>query len=190
MFALLLLLAAVAADPLAVPDTSAPFPLDQPLEPFVPAKPRDEFQRARVASAAMVAESRLLARRRDYPAALRRLQRAWRYHPQAVGLLREIVLMANDLQRTDESVRYILIAGDRTTVDPMVLRRLALRLSSQQRWHQALRLYELLLQQTPVAAETEAMELGDALLWFDLGRISFLLQDYQRAAQVFSKIQP
>jgi tetratricopeptide (TPR) repeat protein len=190
MVSLLLLLALVAADPPATPDGNEAFPFEDPIVPLVPATPRDEFQTARVASAAWYAESRVLYRRREFPAALRRLQRAWRYQPQAVELLPEIVSLANDLQRTDEAVRYALIAAGKTRIDPLVLRRLALRLSSQQRSQEALRLYELLMEQTPVPTDVDAMELGDALLWFELGRICFLLQDFARASEYFSRIQP
>jgi tetratricopeptide (TPR) repeat protein len=190
MVSLLLLLALVAADPPATPDGNEAFPFEDPIVPLVPATPRDEFQTARVASAAWYAESRVLYRRREFPAALRRLQRAWRYQPQAVELLPEIVSLANDLQRTDEAVRYALIAAGKTRIDPLMLRRLALRLSSQQRSQEALRLYELLMEQTPVPTDADAMELGDALLWFDLGRICFLLQDFARASEYFSRIQP
>jgi tetratricopeptide (TPR) repeat protein len=190
MVSLLLLLALVAADPPATPDGNEAFPFEDPIVPLVPATPRDEFQSARVDSAAWYAESRVLYRRREFPAALRRLQRAWRYQPQAVELLPEIVSLANDLQRTDEAVRYALIAAGKTRIDPLVLRRLALRLSSQQRSQEALRLYELLMEQTPVPTDVDAMELGDALLWFELGRICFLLQDFARASEYFSRIQP
>ena len=190
MVSLLLLLALMAADPPATPDGNEAFPFEDPIVPLVPVTPRDEFQRARVASAAWYAESRVLYRRREFAAALRRLQRAWRYQPQAVELLPEIVSLANDLQRTDEAVRYALIAAGKTRIDPLVLRRLALRLSSQQRSQEALRLYELLMEQTPVPTDVDAMELGDALLWFELGRNCFLLQDFARASEYFSRIQP
>ncbi|MCL4200865.1 MAG: tetratricopeptide repeat protein [Pirellulaceae bacterium] len=190
MLSFLLLLAIVTADPSAAPDGNEASPFEESIVPLVPVTPRDEFQQARIASAALYAESRLLQRRQEFPAALRRLQRAWRHQPQAVELLPEIVLLASDLQRTDETVRYALIAAGQTHIDPLVLRRLALRLSSQQRLPEALRLYELLLEQTKVPTEVDSMELGDALLWFELGRICFLLRDYGRASEYFSRIQP
>ncbi len=127
MLSFLLLLALATADPSTAPDGNEAFPFEELVVPLVPVTPRDEFEDARIASAALYAESQVLQRRREFPAALRRLQRAWRYQPQEVGLLSEIVLLASDLQRTDEAVRYALLAAGKTRIDTLVLRRLALR---------------------------------------------------------------
>ncbi|TVS16566.1 MAG: hypothetical protein EA424_14010 [Planctomycetaceae bacterium] len=190
MVPLLLLMAVLAADPPFVPDVATPFPEEAPLTVLVPVEPRDEFQQARLVSAALYAKSQLLQRRRQLPAALRHLQRAWRYQPQAVEHLPKIIAMAVDLQRIDEAVRYVQLAPDDAPIDSMVLRRLAMRMSSQQRWQEAQQLYQRLMPHIDQRIEPEAMELGDALLWFDWGRVCFLLEDYQQAAQHFSRIQP
>jgi tetratricopeptide (TPR) repeat protein len=190
MASLLLLMAVLAADPPVVPDVAAPFPEEASLTILVPEKPRDEFQQARVVSAAMYAKSQLLQRRHQLPAALRHLQRAWRYQPQATEHLPKIIAMAVDLQRIDEAVRYVQLAPDDAPIDSMVLRRLAMRMSSRQRWQEARELYQRLRPHLDQRIEPESMELGDALLWFDWGRVCFLLEDYQQAAQHFSRIQP
>lgn len=187
---LLLLIAAAAAESPPAAATSQPSPFDDPVTPFVPASPPGELTQARIKSAALYAEGRLFYRRREFPDALRRMQRAWRYNPQAVELLPEIIFLANNLHRTDETARYALIAAGKTEVDPLVLRSLALRLSGQQRWQEALRIYELVLRERPVSTEPETIELGDALLYFDVGRICFLMQDFARASEYFSRIQP
>lgn len=186
----LFLMAVLAADPPVVPDVAAPFPDETPLNILVPAEPRDEFQQARLVSAALYAKSQLLQRRRQFPAALRHLQRAWRYQPQAVEHLPNIIAMAVDLQRIDEAIRYVQAAPGDVPIDPMVLRRLAMRMSSQQRWQEARLLYDRLEPHIDQKIEPEKMELGDALLWFDWARTSFFLEDYEQAARLFSRIQP
>ncbi len=190
MAPLLFLIAVLAADPPFVPDAAAPFPEETPLTILVPEEPRDEFQQARLVSAALYAKSRLLQRRRELPAALRYLQRAWRYQPQVVRHLPRIIAMAVDLQRADEAIRYLQVAPDDAPVDPMVLRRLAMRMSSEDRWQEARLVYQRLKPHVDRKIEPEAMELGDALLWFDWARVCFLLEDYQQAARLFSHIQP
>ncbi len=165
-------------------------PFDDPVTVLVPQEPRGERLERRLASAAFYAEARVYYRRRDFGKALRRLQRAWRYHPEARELLPQVLAWAGDLRRFDEALRYMEWVDDLSSLEPLLLRRLALHASGRQEWSQALRLYRAALQHVDAEQRAETMEVGDALLYFDMGRIHFLLGEPAEAAEAFSRIQP
>lgn len=181
IWSLLLLAAPVAAQP-------AELSFDEPLVELSPLVPRTEQDDQRAASAALYAASRLHQQRQEHQAALRRLQRAWRNAPENRALLSEIVQLALEVRRMDEAVRFATLGERHPALDPIVLRRLALHASSRQQLRPALQLYERALLASDTAADGD-LELGDALLYFDMGRIAFLLGDYQKASDCLARIQ-
>ena len=140
MTPLLLVCVLLAAD--ASPPQTLRDEFDEPVTRLVPANPRDEDAQAKVLADALYAHGRLLMQRREFPAALRRFQRAWRYQPEAVSILPKIVLLAHQLRRPDEAARYALLATERTGVSPALLRQLAVQLSARQEWQGSLALFE------------------------------------------------
>lgn len=162
--------------------------LEDPPTPLAAAQPRSEEDEGRALSAALYAHGRLLLQRQDFAGALRRFQRAWRYNPEAVSILPEIVFLAHHLHRRDEAARYAVIAAEGTELDPLLLRPLALQLSLQRQWHRALRLYEKAWQQQ-APADGKPPAAATVLLEVEMGRIYFLTEDFARAAEFFARVR-
>ncbi len=188
-FLFLLAVNGTAADSGRVLDP--PVVLDEPAQPFAPKTERNDGDVYKVASAAHYAHGRMLYQRQDYAGALRRFQRAWRYHPETVSVLPEIVFLAHRLKRRDETVRYALLAAERTEIDYPLLLRLAGWLNERRDWDGAIRLYEKALDKRERAAsppDTET-DVGSVLLYFELGRLYFLSKDYEKSADYFSRVR-
>lgn len=165
--------------------------LDEPIGPFEPRTRRSEGDAFKVASAAHYAHGRMLYQRQDYAGALRRFQRAWRYNPETVSNLREIVFLAHRLKRRDETVRYALLAAEHTEIDYQVLLRLAGWLNDRQEWDGAIRLYEKALDKQTRTARPSGSEpdVGSVLLQFELGRLYFLNKDFDKSADFLSRVR-
>lgn len=177
----------------AAPDRAIdpPVVLEETVDPLTPKRQSNEDDAWRVASAAHYAEGRVLYQRQDYAGALRHFQRAWRYHPESVSILPEIVFLAHRLKRLDETVRYALLAAERTDIDYPLLLRLAGWLNERQDWNGAIRLYEKALEKRERTARPseELPDVGSVLLYFELGRLHFLMKDFEKAADFFSRVR-
>ncbi len=185
-----LCLLSAAAD--VSPPRSLPDEFEEPLALLVPKSPRSEQDDAKVVSDALYAHGRLLLRRQEYPQALRRFQRAWRYDPNAVSILPRIVFLAHQLRRPEEAARYALLAAERTHVSPALLRQLAVQLSAQQEWPCALVLFEKSLQSGgPQAdqAEPQDEDLAALLVYLEIGRLALLTRDYAKSAEYFARVR-
>jgi len=133
----------------------------------------------------------MLYQRQDRAGALRRFQRAWRYNPENVSILPEIVFLAHRLKRRDETVRYALLAAERTEIDYPLLLRLAGWLNDRQDWDGAIRLYEKALEKRGRAASPSGNEpdVGSVLLHFELGRLYYLAKDFDKSAVFFTRVR-
>jgi len=187
----LFFLAANGAVADVAPDAVPPIVLDEPLEALKPKTPRNEEDVAKVASAAFYGQGRMLYQRQDYAGAVRRFQRAWRYNPEAVSILPEIVFLAHRLRRRDETARYALLAAQRTEIDYPLLLRLAGWLNERQDWPGAIRLYEKALRtrERTAGPTEEAPDVGAVLLYFELGRLHFLTKDFDKSADLFDRVR-
>jgi tetratricopeptide (TPR) repeat protein len=188
---LLLLAAFPAAAPAAVPADAEPeAALTEPAWPLAAAVSRSEAEWFRVQSAALYAHGRMLLQRQDRAGALRRWQRAWRYHPDAAALLPEIVFLAHNLRWREEAARYALLAAERSDLDPLLLRQLALQLDERAQWRRALRLYEKAWQARQAGAPGQpTTAAGDVLLQMEMGRLYFLTEQHSQAAAMFSRVR-
>lgn len=171
----------------AQPKSDANSPSEPLPEKLVPSKVRSEDEQDRVTATAWFAQGRVLQQREDYAGALRCFQRAWRWDPRAATALQEIVPLAFELKREDEAARYALLARGKAPLDPILLRRLALRLTEQRAWARAASLYEQAVSQQPGGGE-KIEDLGAALVQFELGRLYFLSGDYQQSATAFARV--
>ncbi|MBC7854693.1 MAG: tetratricopeptide repeat protein, partial [Pirellulaceae bacterium] len=171
----------------APPKSDADSPTEPLPERLVPSKVRSEEEQDRVTATAWFAQGRVLQQREDYAGALRCFQRAWRWDPRAATALQEIVPLAFELKREDEAARYAVPARGKAPQDPILLRRLALRLTEQRAWARAAGLYEQAVSQQPGGGE-KIEDLGGALVRFELGRLYFLSGDYQQSAAAFAKV--
>lgn len=197
--ALLLLAFAVSVLPADEPNAKPTADFESPVEPLAPKSPRGEREQDRVDAAALFAHGRILFQRRQFDEALRRYQRAWRYDPDAVSILPEIVSLANNLGRPDEAARYAVIAVERTELDPQILRRLGLLLSARDERKLALQLLEKAVPPSPPAAKPNAARPGETdpppqpagdetdraiaiLQSLEMGRLYFLTDNFPKAA--------
>ena len=64
---------------------------EDPVTAFVPKSPRDDRDRDQITAASLFAHGRLLFQQQKFAQALSRYQRAWRYDPSGVSILKEIV---------------------------------------------------------------------------------------------------
>lgn len=159
--------------------------LEDPLLPHAPQTVRSEAEEDRLHAAALFAAARMLEQKGEMDAALRRYQRAARYDDQALPILREIVPLAFSVGRSQEAIRYALIAVEKDPTDPALMRRLALYLAEQGQWRRSLELYELLLDQLQAgdnAAESVQVHL-------EIGRLYFLTEQFDEAAESFAVVQ-
>ena len=141
----------------------------------------------RIASEAMFSQGRLLFQRDRPDAALRYYQRAFRFSHGSQTVLDEIVQLAFRLGHLDEAARYALLAAPDTPLDPFVLRRLALHLTDRQQFDQAVRLYERTLSDSEDRQESSE---AAVITRFEMGRLYFLSQQFDRAAQAFGQLLP
>jgi tetratricopeptide (TPR) repeat protein len=146
--------------------------------------PRDEAARDRIAATAYLAHGRMLQQRKDFPAALRRYQRAYRYDDAGRGL-KEVVFLAMETGRLDQAARYAALGGRQIT-DLIVLRRLAIEATNRQDWQTAARLYELSL--APAGAQA-AKSATQVLMRAEQGRLLFLSDEYERSAAAFADVR-
>jgi tetratricopeptide (TPR) repeat protein len=190
MIPLLLVCALLAAD--TFPPSALRDEFDEPVTRLVPANPRGEDAQSKVLADALYAHGRLLMQRREFPAALRRLQRAWRYRPEAVSILPKIIRLAHQLDRPDEAARYALLATGPTAVSPGLWRQLAVQLSARQEWPASLALFEASLQAGPRTAKPAGKpdeDLAALLVYLEIGRLALLTQDFAKSADYFGRVR-
>jgi tetratricopeptide (TPR) repeat protein len=160
--------------------------LDDPVEPFTPARPRSGRDADRVQALALFAAGRVAEQKQDFPRALRYYERAYRFDPQAVSALREIVPLAFSLDRQAEAVRYALIMAEHDPTDSVLLRRLAIHLTEEGDTDRALKLYEKALAVHQQAKDKPSASL--VLLSMEMGRLYFVSKQYDRAASHFREV--
>ena len=152
---------------------------------LVPRQPRDEAVEDRMHASALFAEGRLLFRREQFEPALARYERAYRYANGSTTILDEIVPLAYRLGRLDEAVRYAQHVSAQSAIDPFVLRRLALYLTEQEEYAQALRLYEIAIH----GEEQEEVSVPTVITQFEIGRLMYLTDRFADAVQRFEQVR-
>jgi tetratricopeptide (TPR) repeat protein len=182
-----LMLAAAIAPGFARPldDPAMPALLDDPLVPLTPKRPRSEAEQDRIHALALYAHGRVLLQREDFAAALRRYERAWRYDPDTVSILTEIVPLAFKLGHNEEAARYAVIAAESDPEDPEFLERLGRHLAEQREWIRALKFYENAQQLR--AGEPPSVAL--LRLNLELGRLYFLTENFEKSAVAFAVVR-
>ena len=117
---------------------------------------------------------------------MRLYQRALRCDPNALPIIREIVPLAFNLDRPNEAVRYALKAAELDPSDPLLLRQLGLHLAEAGRFQQALELYTQARSNLPSQPPSPAY----ILLSMELGRLCFVTDHAQEAADAFAIVLP
>lgn len=170
--------------PVATPARPGPLVLEEPPQPLVPERPADQNQRDRLEALAMFSAGRLLEQQEKYQDALRLYERAFRYDPKAVTVLRAIVPLAYQLQRHAEAVRYALKLVELENTDPLLLNQLGAYLSELGDWQAAIQLYERALASHSPSKESASY----VILRMQMGRLYHLLGKYDKAADCFTLV--
>jgi len=157
---------------------TGPSNFEDPIAKFEPLQEQSEEQKDRVKASALYSHGRLLFQREDYPRALRHYQRAWRYDPESIKAVDEILKLSGYLKRNDEFVRYALIRADADAQDPLMLRQLAGYLTSQQEFERAAELYEKSLE-----LQKDTKDGSKILVHAQLGQLYFLAGNNEKAAE-------
>jgi tetratricopeptide (TPR) repeat protein len=172
-----------------VPEPSAPGePSDDLFRPpqlHNPREARSEIEEDRLAASAWFLKGRLNFQREDLPGALRCYQRAYRYDPTAVSVLREIVPLAFELQRNAEAARYAVIMAEQAPRDPVLLRRLAQHLMDERDYDRALALYE----KSMALRAGEKPDAREVLANMEIARLYFIKRRHDKAADCFEVVR-
>jgi tetratricopeptide (TPR) repeat protein len=168
----------------AAPQTSPAQSLDNPLEPLVPKHTRTEEEDDRLAALAHFSAAHMLNERDQRPEALRQYERALRYAPGALPVLREMVPLADSLERTDEAMRYLAKYVEQHPDDPLLVERSAEFLAESGDYDKALELYQKLVRL--LAKEPPSGSLVGARK--ELGKLSLLCDRSADAATAMKQV--
>jgi tetratricopeptide (TPR) repeat protein len=178
--ALLFVGSAVAAEP-----TAPGFAQDADDPPVIlPVTKRGEVEQDKLTAASMFTHGRLLYQREKFSEALRRYERAYRYDPEAVAILGEIVSLAFEVEHNEEAARYAVLAAEKDPKDALLLRRLAMHLTEQEEYARAAKLY-----QKSFELQKDADDVTSILLHMEIGRLHFLQEEYKPAAEAFERVR-
>jgi tetratricopeptide (TPR) repeat protein len=169
----------------AQPDRKKPAAgvLDDNPEPFVPRTTRTEKQQNRIEALSLFSLARMHEQNEENAEALRLYQRALRYDPESLPILREIIPLAFSLDRAAEGVRYALKAVELDPSDPLLLRRLGVLLTERGEFAGALKLYEKAL---GLAGDKKSASY--VMLRMEMGRLYFVTEHYREAADSFAEV--
>ncbi|HVU90435.1 MAG TPA: tetratricopeptide repeat protein [Pirellulales bacterium] len=160
--------------------------LDDAATPIEEASPRTPQAQTHLDALSLFAAGRIEEQKEHLAEALRLYQRALRCDPEALPIIREIVPLAFNLERPNEAVRYALKAAEIDPSDPLLLRQLGLHLAEAGRFQQALKLYKQARAGLPSNPPSPAY----ILLSMELGRLCFVTDHPQEAAEAFAIVLP
>lgn len=163
-----------------------PLTLDDAPLPLSSNPALNEAERDKVEALALYSAARALELRERYGEALRLYQRAMQYDPQSTEIARAIVPLAIHLKREGVAIRYALKSVELDKeLDPMLLRRLGVRLEEEGDWPKALKLYQRAL---TMRAGVEQNSSDDILLKMDIGRLLMMVGKHKEAADCFASV--
>jgi tetratricopeptide (TPR) repeat protein len=169
-----------SAAPAVVPP--AAIDLDEPAEPFVPARPRGEEQADRIEAVSLFAAGRIDEQEDRLYQALRRYQRASRFDPSSQAARRQAVVLAIRLERWNEALRYAA-RGDLGIDEAGVLWELARHFNQEEKYVEALAYFRAARSLQPEKKST-----GYVILSLDVGRMAYLTRDFAAAADAFAEV--
>ncbi len=130
--------------------------LDDPVQPFVPKKPRTAQEQNRLDALALFMTGQMLEKRGDSKEALDSYKKALSLDPKSVHIYQALVPLAFTLNQPDEAVKYALKSIELDPNDYRLLRRLAVYLAANRQVPKAI---ELLIQaiKSPELKDNKAM---------------------------------
>ncbi len=160
-----------------------PIELDDVPEPFKPERPATSSERARTEAVSLFAAGRMKEQHEDYAGALRMYERALRFDPDSLPVLRQIVAVAFKLDRDAEAFRYALKVVELDASDARMLQQLAALLGARQEFDKALELARKAL-----ALQEDKKSAGYIVLLMEIGRLAYLTDQPQEAADAFAQV--
>jgi tetratricopeptide (TPR) repeat protein len=169
-----------------LPDPLWPNNLLTPLDPKLG---RSEEENDRIKAAALVAHGRVYQQQGKLDKALAKYQRAHRYAPQLNSILDDVVAIAFRLGRNETAARYAVIAAELEPKDAELTTQLGRYLAEKSELERAIGLY-----QQAVRLYRQDTENADAkgqviLLQRELGRLHYVLKEYDQAAEAFACVK-
>jgi len=159
--------------------------LDDAPEPLPPERRRTEADEDRAEALARFSAGRAMQRKQEFAPALRHYQRALQHDPESETVARAVVRLAIQLDREDEAVRVAKKMESPEALGALDWMKLGVSLIKKGNWEQAARMYEKAL-----AARSDVRQtLGDVALRLELGRIQYLLEEYEKAAHNFARVR-
>jgi tetratricopeptide (TPR) repeat protein len=151
----------------------------------------DERQDDQVEAMALYSHARVLLERGDVANALRRYQRAWRFDPDLVSVVKEILPLAVSLKRNAEITAYILLIADSAEVPPDLLLQVAVVATREGDLITARRLYQAYLQRRGLRSNNlwKPENLEDLTVLLEHGRLALLLGEFATAADAFMAVR-
>lgn len=160
---------------------------EYPLTWLKEANPRTAAQQEKLDALALFAAARMKEQDQDFAGALRLYQRALRHDPDSLSILEQVITLDIQLGRADEAGRYALKAVELDPSNALLLRRLALQLTDQGDLRGAVKLYQKAL---TLESGDDPKSASRLLLLMEMGRLSFLSEDFAGAAEAFAKVFP
>jgi len=163
------------------PADEEPLQLEEPPAVIEPLRPRTEADWDRIEALARFSAGRALEREGKLNEALRQYQRAWRYDGSATAA-QAAVRLALSLRRPGEAARIVLGSSSVEAFTATQLMEVGVYLFRKGQWQEASNVLERLLQRRKDTKPT----LGDVALRVELGRLYFLLEQPEKAAEHFA----
>jgi tetratricopeptide (TPR) repeat protein len=160
-----------------------PLELEDPLEPLVPRHAATEAEKNQLEALSLFAAGRNEEQRGNFASALRFYQRALRYDPTSLPILREVIEVARNLERISEATRYALMAVELDPTDPELIWTLAQHMARQSDFDGALKLYE-----KARSLQTNKKTKTYIALTLEMGRLYYLTDEMPKAADAFSEV--
>ena len=164
--------------------SAEPPQFDEPLEVFQPRQTASEAEQDRAQALVYYGMAREAEGRNEFQQAMRWYQRTLRYDPSCEPAARSVLRLALRLKRPDWAIDAALSISDCQKNDRLPLRYMAIYLSQQGRWKDAIKLYEGCLGVQPHDPVVEE----DVQLMMEMARLCYLVEDNQKAAAYFKEV--
>ena len=164
--------------------SAEPPQFDEPLEVFQPRQAASELEQDRAQALVYYGMAREAEGRNEFQQAMRWYQRTLRYDPSCEPAARSVLQLALRLKRPDWAIDAALKISECKKNDRLPLRYMAIYLSQQGRWKDAIGLYEGCLGVRPHEPAVEE----DVQLMMEMGRLCCLVEDNRKAAAYFKEV--
>ena len=157
---------------------------EAPLANFKPRESFTEEERDKAQALAFYGMAREAEARGDSIDALKWYLRTLRYDTSCVPAARSAMRLAIRLRRPDQAMEAVLRIPECRDEDRLPMRYMALHLTRQGRWEEAIDVYERTMGLRPHTPTSEE----DVLMMMEMARLSHLVEDNEKAASYFTEV--